>query len=401
MRERLTAVFVAITLLVLLGAGFVRSYAVAGEMRERESDFVASQARTIGQGIARRSDVGAEIDAGFLEQYVVPGIRIDYERPGSDDLVLTGSGFVDSTGDPAVSGSVITADGAITVTRSRSEPVPTMLGGGLTSTLGLLALLAVIAGLVGYAVARSLSEPFRQLAVAAAALGRGRLDLDLPTTSMPEARAIARALDSSAAQLRDRLEREREFGLLASHVLRTPLTSLRLNLEDLVGDPTISDAARETALSCLVAVSRIGEVAGELVEVSGRGVLVAGAAIPLRDLATQVAQRWSEELDVDGRVLSAAVEGDIELLFTPGPVEQVLDLVLDEVLARHTGDVRLVFEGQATTLTVDITCQDASLRASAAAEPLPDRTAAVLTALGGRIEVAGSDSALRVMLPRR
>ena len=259
----------------------------------------------------------------------------------------------------------------------------------------------IIAGVTGYLVARGLSRPFRQLALAAAALGRGRFDLDLPDSRVPEARAVAQALESSAAQLRERLEREREFGLLASHVLRTPLTSLRLNLEHLVDDEAISDSARDTARSCLAAVGRLGEVAGELVEVSGRGVLVAGAALPLRDLATQVAQRWSEILDEDARRLTAAVEGDIELLFTPGPVEQVLDLVLEEVVRRHRGGVRLVFEGRSNNLAVDITCADDAGRMVAPAQPVQERADAVLTALGGRIEVPDDGSVLRVLLPRR
>ncbi len=103
---------------------------------------------------------------------------------------------------------------------------------------------------------------------------------------MPEARAVAQALESSAAQLCDRLERGRETGLIASHALRTPLTSLCRNFEELVGDPSLHADARELAQNCLTMVGRIGEAAGELVEVTGRGILVAGAATPLRDLAT-------------------------------------------------------------------------------------------------------------------
>jgi methyl-accepting chemotaxis protein len=401
MRERLTAAFVASTLLVLVGAAFVRGYAVTGELRQRESDFVTSQARSIGQVIANESARGREVDEEMLSQFVVPQIQLTYERRGEPDVVLTGASFVVSGDERPVSATVFTADGALTVTRTHAEPIDTMWGGNVRSTLGLLVLLVIIAGIIGYFVARSLSHPFRQLAVAAGALGRGRFDLDLPTTRVPEARAIAQALDSSANQLRERLEREREFGLLASHVLRTPLTSLRLNLEELVGDPSISVEARETALSCLTTVGRIGEVAGELVEVSGRGVLIAGAAMPLRDLATQVAQRWSEVLDDEGRVLTAAVEGDVELLFTPGPVEQVLDLVLDEVVRHQSGGVRLVFEGLSTTLAVDITCEDADGNMVAPAEPVEERTNAVLAALGGRVEVPSDGSALRVLLPRR
>lgn len=194
--------------------------------------------------------------------------------------------------------------------------------------------------------------PFRQLALAARALGRGRFDLDLPTTRIPEARAIARALDSSAGQLRDRLEREREFGLLASHALRTTLTSLRLNLEEPVDDPEISDEARETAHGCLRTVGRIGE-------------------------------------------------GDIELPFTPGPVEQALDLVLEEVVRGQRGGVRRVFEGLASTLTVDISCADGNGGMVATAAPVQEHIGAVLAALGGRIEEPAGGTVLRVLLPRR
>ena len=399
MRERLTAAFVAITLLVLLGAAFVRSYAVTGELRERESDFVNDQARSIGQVLALETAEGEEIDEGLLTQFLVPRTRLLFERRGERDIVLTGADF--DADEEGVSATVFMADGAITVTRSSSQPIDTIYGGNIASTFGLLLLLAIIAGVTGYFVARGLSRPFRELATAAAALGRGRFDLDLPTTRIPEARAIAQALDSSAGQLRERLEREREFGLLASHALRTPLTSLRLTLEELVGDPSIGDTTRQTALDCLQTVGSIGEIAGELVEVSGRGVLVAGAALPLRDVAFQVAQRSSETLEADGRSLTAAVEGDIELLFTPGPVEQVLDLVLSELVGHHRGDVRLVFEGLASLLVITITCTDGAGARATLDLPVTERTAPVLAALGGRIELPDGEESLRVLLPRR
>lgn len=400
MRERLTAAFVASTLILLLGASMVRAYVVTGELRERESDFVSSQARSIGQVVARESAEGEEVDESFLSQFMVPGLELVYARRGVTAVTLTGEDFADAS-EGAVSSTVFTPDGTLTVSRARADPPNTMWGGDWYSTVGLFALLAVVAGLVGYAIARSLSRPFSDLAEAAAALGRGRFDLDLPRSRVPEVRAISQALESSAAQLRERLEREREFGLLASHTLRTPLTSLRLNLEELVGDPELSEDARTTARSCLATVGRIGEVAGELVEVSGRGVLVAEAAIPLHELATQVSQRWSESLHEQGRVLTAAVGGDHGVVVTPGPVEQVLDLVLEEVTRLHPGAVRLVFEGQTSTLAVDITCEDETGRMVAPAEPLAVRTATVLASLGGVIESPGDRTSLRMLLPRR
>ena len=52
-------------------------------------------------------------------------------------------------------------------------------------------------------------------------------------------------------------------------------------------------------------------VVGELVDISRRGSLVAGAELPLVDLATQLAQRWADRLAERDRSLSASAEGDL------------------------------------------------------------------------------------------
>ncbi len=400
MRERLTAAFVGITLLLLVGGGVVRSYSIQGQLREKEGELVTADARALGAVVAQeKSSSAGEVDRDVLGAFVSEGMQVVYEERGADAVVLTGVDFVDD--EEAVSSTVFVDQDRITVSRRHTTDIDSILGGDPRAAIGLLGLLAMVAGIMGYFFARSLSNPFRQLATAAAALGRGRFDLDLPKTRVPEARAISMALDSSATQMRDRLEREREFGLLTSHVLRTPLTSLRFRLEELVGDPSLSAESRESALGCLQAVGQINDVAGELVEISGRGVLVAGAALPLRDLATMIAQRWSDVLEADGRELSAAVEGDIELTFTPGPVEQVLDLLLDDVVAHEKGSVRLVFEASASRLRVDITCGPYAGRMASAMKPVQERAAAVVTALGGRLEQPDDGSLLRVHLPRR
>ena len=66
--------------------------------------------------------------------------------------------------------------------------------------------------------------------------------------------------------------------------------------------------------------------------------------MPLRDIATQCAQSWADELAEHDRPLTAAVEGDIETTYTPGPVEQILDLLLLDVLHRSDGAVRMEFD---------------------------------------------------------
>lgn len=401
MRERLTISFIAITLLLLLSAGLVRSYASDDDVRDIERGEAATTARALAIVVDDELAAGGEVDAELLAPFVTPRLQLRYEVPGVADVVVTGPDHRAGGDADATASVVVEGGGTLTVSRDHNEALEGFWGNNLREMLALFGLLAIVAGVLGYFVARNLSAPFRQLAVAAAALGRGRFDLDLPRGGVPEARAIATALEQSATQLRDRLEREREFGQHASHVLRTPLTSLGFRLEELVEDPDLSSDARDAARACLKAVAQLNEVAGELVELGGRGVLVAGAAVPLRDLATQVAQRWADTLEVDNRRLTAAVEGDIELIFTPGPVEQVLDLMLEGVMTHETGAVRLVFEGAASRLRVDVTCTRPDGTVGAPDRPVEDRISTVLDALGGRLERPADIDVLRLHLPRR
>ncbi len=404
MRERLTLAFVAVTLLLLLGAAFLWTNEVSDRLVADETTAAESEARAIAFIVAERAATEPLTDDD-VRRLVSDDERVELDVDGTR-LDVAGADF-DPDSNEHVTATVVTDSGQVTVTHDRSDVLGSPLGPGWTRLLATLLVIGVLAGIAGFAVAQVLSAPFRQLATAAGALGRGRFDVEMPRTRVPEALAIGRALDSSATLLRDRLERERELALHTSHVLRTPLQSLRLQLEDLLGDPDLSEEARDAALGSLKAVGRLTQVAGELVELTRGGDLVAGAAIPLRDLATQVSQRWADQLaDADpGRLLTAAVEGDIELPFTPGPVEQALDLVLADVRDREHGGVRLLFEGAASWLRVDVMrTVDVDLAPgglSAPENPPSDEAHDTLVALGGRLEVLRDGSAWRVHLPRR
>jgi signal transduction histidine kinase len=275
-------------------------------------------------------------------------------------------------------------------------------GRDLGSVLVTFLMIALVAGLIGFLISRQLSAPFRQLAAAAAALGRGRFDLDLPDTNIPEARAIAQALGTSAHQLEDRLRREREFTQHASHVLRTPLTGLRLELEELSLREDVDEDVKASARHGLASVDEMNAVVGELVDISRSGSLVAGAELPLVELATQLAQRWSDRLAVRDRTLAASAEGDLTLSYTPGPVEHVLDLVLADVVRRGTGAVRIVFHGEEGGY-LRVRASSAGLAPTVDGDPGPrmEQARSVVAALGGQI--IGDDPAqgIEVLLPRR
>lgn len=402
MRERLTVAFIVLTVVLLLGAGIVRSFVLRDLVREQEAQHLQQEVGLIASIIEDREAAGGAVDEEFLQTLVGPQNRLEHDAERGEPVVVEGEDYAgtdDPSEDLAVSEDV--KGGTVTVSQS-SEVIQGIVGRDLGSIAALFLLIGVVAGIAGFVIASALSSPFQRLAVAAGNLGRGRFDLELPKTRIPEARAISTALRSSALQLEDRVHRERDFAEHASHVLKTPLTGLRLELEDLTLRDDVPEDVKEAAARSLAAVDEVSAVAGELVELSRRGSLVAGSEVPLVDLATQLAQRWADRLGVRSRTLTAAAEGNLALTYTPGPVEHVTDLLLADVVRRSTGAVRLVFHGEeAGQLRIRVEVEG---RATEDGEDTLDRIGqarAVVESFGGRVLGEHPADGIEVLLPRR
>ena len=404
MRERLTLAFVVLTILLLLGAGIVRSYVLRDLIREQEAAHLTREVELIATIVQDREQAGDPVDSAFLDTLVGDDARLEYAPEGARAVVVHGEDYTgDDDPDEELSATAVADDATVTLSQS-NDVIADIVGRDVGSIAALFLLIAVVAGAVGFLISTALSRPFQRLAVAASALGRGRFDLDLPRTRIPEARAISNALRTSALQLEDRVHRERDFAEHASHVLRTPLTGLRLELEELTLRDDVPDDVKAAAARGLASVDEVGAVAGELVELTRRDSLVAGSELPLADLATQLAQRWADRLGVRNRTLTAAAEGDLSLAFTPGPVEHVTDLLLADVVRRGTGAVRIVFHGEAGGhLRIHVECEGRATGPHDDGEPI-DRVSQVRTtveSLGGRVTGDHPGDGIDVLLPRR
>lgn len=180
---------------------------------------------------------------------------------------------------------------------------------------------------------RRLARPFEALAGSARALGEGDFTRRAPRSGLPEADAIAEALDLTADRLGRSVQRGQAFAADAGHQLRTPLTALRLQLEMLEPHDPVTTAA------ALAEADRLEETISELVALTtldrpdvdlDLGAFVEGRLEVWRDLATAV-----------GRDVAVEVLPVPAVRVRPAALGQALQVLLDNALEHGAGTVTL------------------------------------------------------------
>jgi signal transduction histidine kinase len=277
MRRRLVLAIAGVAALAVVLFAVPLGYVLAGSYRDKE--LLRLQRDTV--AATRQIDIGAsgsdpiELPRGGdrLAVYDRTGRRLAGRGPArADGLVreaLRAKRPADHAGEgqllaaaPLVSGERVT--GAVRAVRSDAAAARSARRAWL-ALAGLAAGLVAAATLAALLLGRRLARPLERLAVAARRLGHGEFAIRAPRSSVPEADAIARALDATAERLHELVARERAFSSDASHQLRTPLAALRLELEalELRGErgPELTAALREVdrlqgTVDTLLAVAR-------------------------------------------------------------------------------------------------------------------------------------------------
>ncbi|MFF8381957.1 sensor histidine kinase [Streptomyces sp. NPDC015661] len=193
--------------------------------------------------------------------------------------------------------------------------------------------LAVAAGL-GAIVARLLTKPLRQLNDMASRFGDGDLTARSPVTGPHETQTLARTLNQGAERLDTLVASQRIFVADASHQLRTPLTALRLSLDN-IADGVDDEFVREDVDQATAEVVRMSRlVSGLLVLARAEAKVSAPEPLALRELVEERLKVWRPAADERGVtiVLTGAPEDLPRVLAGPGNLDQVLDNVLSNAL---------------------------------------------------------------------
>lgn len=299
---------------------------------------------TAGQILAK-SKSDADTDLGGRPQMTAAAIAgHSVGSFGSDEGRPWSLAAVPVTDDGAPAGAVLLGFPAV----STENRVHTLwLGLGLFG-VGLVGMTA----LVGILLARSLSRPLGRLETTVSAFAAGDLDARAPVEGPGEVRAVAEELNQMASRLSELLVAQARFVADASHQLRSPLTALRLRLENL---EAAAPGDAEAVAAAGQEVQRLSRVVDGLLTL-GRAEATTPERVPV-DVAQVIDERceaWSALAEERGiRIERHSRRLQAELV--PGDLDQILDNLLANAMdaVADGGEVAVSLEARELHVTDD------------------------------------------------
>ncbi|MDE3131642.1 MAG: HAMP domain-containing protein [Acidobacteriota bacterium] len=198
-----------------------------------------------------------------------------------------------------------------------------------------IGLVVLLIGLLGGSVlANQISRPLRRLEQVARRVAQGELTARAAVEGSLEQRSLARSFNEMADRIGRLLSAQKDFVADASHQLRTPLTGLRLRLEEarasLAGDhPSTRELDRAMA-----EVDRLAETVSELLLLSRAGERsIAGTNVDLGDVVAAAAQRWTAEAAKREITLTAeAAEQPGRVWIAREDIDRALDALVENAV---------------------------------------------------------------------
>jgi signal transduction histidine kinase len=201
--------------------------------------------------------------------------------------------------------------------------------------IAVLALAVLVLGLIaGALIARRIARPIDRLAETAEQVAGGDLSATAPVEGSSEQRSLARTFNGMTNRVGRLLASQREFVADASHQLRTPLTGLRLQLEEIQHSDLDADG-RVAADAAIHEVDRLALIVRELLVLSRAGEHELPAErLDLGELGDRAAVRWAKAAEAKGvRLRRESVGPGAEAEGATSDLDRALDALIENAIA--------------------------------------------------------------------
>ncbi|HEX6619997.1 MAG TPA: histidine kinase dimerization/phospho-acceptor domain-containing protein, partial [Solirubrobacteraceae bacterium] len=232
----------------------------------------------VGTSYGRRPEISAAL-GGHTDQ------RTRHSSTLGRELLATAVPIRSATRPPAIGAVRVTQSVAAVHRAVRRTIVGLVLIGAVVLGVGL------IAGLV---IARTIARPMRGLDRAARRVAAGDLEARAAVDGSTEQRALARTFNDMTGRVARLVRSQQDFVADASHQLRTPLTGLRLRLEEARAHVDSPSAIAELDAG-MSEIDRLAQILEELLVLSRAGEReLPGTLVDLGDAAERAAERWAQ-----------------------------------------------------------------------------------------------------------
>jgi signal transduction histidine kinase len=206
--------------------------------------------------------------------------------------------------------------------------------------LAIALVVLAVAAAVGVALARFVSRPLRDVQRAAGEAAAGDLTARAPEDEgPPEVRALATEFNDMVGKLDTLLRSQQDFVADASHQLRTPLTALRLRLENLERD--LDDDGRRELDAAIDEVERLSRLVTGLLVLARADEAPTAGQLDLSEVVLGRVEAWAPYAEELGIALEPRLDGAAPARATRERLDQVLDNLIENALEHSASGARV------------------------------------------------------------
>jgi signal transduction histidine kinase len=219
--------------------------------------------------------------------------------------------------------------------------------------LALIGLVVLAIGLaLGYAIAGQVARPLGRLEDAARQIGAGDLEARAPVEGSAEQRTLATAFNDMTDRMARLLRGQQDFVADASHQLRTPLTGLRLRIDE-ARAAGVSPAAEAELREGEKEIERLAATIDELLILSRAGEHDApGELLDTGDAARRAGERWGPAAGEHRLEVVATAGGGRGVWCARPDLDRAIDALVENALAYAPAGTRVTIAADPAGVTV-------------------------------------------------